>query len=182
MGRALGGLVAGAWVLGLFACGLFQKESSVPIPPPEIPLYSQQVDSLPLLPLTPSPNPFLLRVRQQGCEGPCPEWEARFYPGGSGTLSAFRGLPLRGAYRTQVSRDTLARWVQYAADFQFFQLPDSIPASSEFLFQIPTWEIEIRQGTSSHCVVHNHHGPLILRTFEQQLENWIFSLDWEKIR
>ncbi|MBK7407515.1 MAG: hypothetical protein IPJ40_05170 [Saprospirales bacterium] len=176
-----------AFVLGgsLLSCHLFQKSSmsepALPPVPSERPLITEQIDSLPSLPL-PAPASILVRIKQVGCGGPCPEWEARFYANGIATFIGLNGSIPQGAYSLEIPEDMIANWQHQAEDILFFSLPDSIPASESFLPELPTWEIEIRNDSLLYRVVHNHHGTVSLRTFEQQLESWIFSLPWERIQ
>lgn len=165
--------------LSLVSCHLFQKSKQEEIQV-LIPLRSEMIDSLPGLPPS-EPEPIVLRVWQSGCGGPCPEWDARFYASGEGTLEGFAGAVPKGAYRTRIDPDSVWQWSRKADAIGFFTLPDSLPESGEFLKGLPTMSLEIRKDTMVHSVVHNYQGPVSLRNFERQLETWIFSHPWERI-
>ena len=180
-----GFIVACLLGVSLVSCHSFRKKGVLepPLPPLflEQPLITEQIDSLPVLPM-PVPVSLLLRVKQAGCGGPCPEWEARVYANGTATFIGLHGSIPQGAYSAEISMDTIASWQQQAEAIHFFSLPDSIPTSATFLPELPTWEIEVTKDSLTHKVVHNHHGPVSLRTFEHQLESWVFSLPWERIQ
>lgn len=165
--------------VSLYSCHLFQKSRQEEIQH-KIPLRSEMIDSLPAS-IPPVPVTYILRVRQMGCGGPCPEWEARFYPSGEGAFTGARAVANLGAFQTKIHPDSILQWRQKAGAIGFFALPDSLPQTGEFLKDLPTLELEIRSDSIAHTVVYNHHGPVSLRKLEQQLETWILALPWERI-
>lgn len=137
-------------------------------------LYSEMTGSIGDLRPPPPPPEYFFRVTRTGCGGPCPEWEGRFYETGISTL-----VGNEGPFRVSFSINELDFLILEARDSGVFELPDTI---GSFLPGLPGWEIEIRTDSLSRTIMHFHHDSPSLRAFERKLEDWIFSLPWERIQ
>ena len=157
----------------LSSCALFGNAGK-PDVEKEVSLFSEKTDSFQFSAFPPPPV-CVLYVKRTGCGGPCPEWEARFYENGVSTLVNAKAGPERAVFEMKSLREILNQ----AGDAGFFDLPDTI---GQPLDRLPSWFIEIHTDSLAHSVHHFHHGPVSLRNWEQQLEDWIFTLPWERIK
>lgn len=161
-------------VLALLPSCRFFRKAAGPEKEARTVLFSEISGSIGDFRPPPHPPVCLFRVMRTGCGGPCPEWEGRFYETGISTI-----VGKEGPFRAPYSKNELDSLILQARASGIFELPDTIGA---WLPNLPGWEIEIRTDSLSRTIRHFYNDPPSLRAFERQLEDWIFSLPWERIQ
>jgi len=176
----------GAMVL-LCAIACTPKRQTVVIDP--IPIVTLTTTNIPLDTAS-NPTPMssfveckpVVMVERTGCNGECSVYEARVLSDGRATYIGRKYVPKIGTYEAKLDTTGLQSILALAEQIHFWQLAPYYPVDQTHKIpDLPSTITMLNYQGRQKLITNQYDGPVALRRWEKQLDQFFEQLEWKKI-
>lgn len=119
----------------------------------------------------------IITIEKTICFGTCPAYLFKAYPNGSVTYTGKDYVKLVGEYKASISKEELANIKMLFNEADYFNFANVYSAN---ITDLPTTYLYYDDGKQNKKIMDYHGAPESLKKLEQDLEDFINAINWQK--
>jgi len=125
---------------------------------------------------------LLFTLKKTGCYGTCPAYDVKLFSDGHIIYNGVEDVPRLGKFESRIDPIRINEIFKQADAHRFFELAEFYPLNEKMINELPSTTTFFKKGSIEKTITNNHDSPIVLRSFEKYLENWLETISWTKVQ